>query len=78
MDRLETFLDSHVLRHLAARDRSSIVAGMLVPALLLADDIIFMSSYLAILQHLLDSLSRFSRANGLTVSGKKTKWMAGG
>ena len=45
MDRLERFLTSQVVAHLSAKERDAIrFAGVLVPSLLFADDIVFMGT----------------------------------
>ena len=79
MDRLERFLSSEVLASLSARELDAIrLVGLLLPMLLFADDIVFLATSRAVMQRLLDGLSTFCEANGLTVSTAKTKWLLGG
>ena len=45
MDRLEVFVESNLLSHLTATEKRAIrVAGILLPSLLFADDIVFMGT----------------------------------
>ena len=54
------------------------MAGLSLPLLLFADDIVLMGTDRAVVQRQLDTLHAFCEANGLTVSVKKTKWFLGG
>jgi hypothetical protein len=49
------------------------LAGVPVPCLLFADDLVLLSSTRAVLQTMLGTLERFSRRTGLTVNRDKTK-----
>ena len=45
MDRLEAFLESNLLTHLTAPEKRALrVAGILLPRLLFADDIVFLAA----------------------------------
>ena len=79
MDRLERFMASELVMSLGPSSRASIrLAGVLLPMLLFADDIVLLSRDRAVLQRMLDVLARFCRENGLTVNTGKTKWLVGG
>ena len=50
MDRLEAFLESNLLTHLTAPEKRALrVAGILLPSLLFADDIVFMGTDMRVL-----------------------------
>ena len=73
MDRLERFLASEVLASLSPQERDAIrMVGLVLPMLLFADDIVFLATSRIVMQRLLDGLSAFCEANGLTVSTAKT------
>ena len=60
MDRLEAFLESNLLAHLTAPAKRALrVAGILLPSLLFADDIVFLDTQQMIAQRILDTLSEF-------------------
>ena len=54
------------------------MAGLLIPLLLFADDIVLIGRSPAQLQRLLDTLSTFCTGAGLTVNLDKTVWLVGG
>lgn len=54
------------------------LAGMLVPLLLFADDMVVIGRTGALVQRLLDTLSLFCGHAGLTVNLTKTVWLVGG
>ena len=54
------------------------IAGLLVPLLLFADDIVLLARSRELVQRLLDGLSTFCAASGLTVNLTKTCWLVGG
>ena len=78
VDRLEAF----ILREMAGfsgPERESVrVAGMLLPLLLFADDLVLLSRQHAVLQRLLHVLHSFCTANGFTVNLAKSAWVVGG
>ena len=79
MDRIEEFLREGCVAGFTAAERSAIrIAGLLIPALLFADDIVFLSRQAHVLQCILDDLSTFCQVNSLTVSMTKTEWMVSG
>ena len=79
MDRLEAFVESNLLSHLTATEKRAIrVAGILLPSLLFADDIVFMGTDMRVVQRILDTLSTFCAQNHLSVSLQKTEWLLGG
>ena len=50
MDRLERFVETHLVAHLPGPGRDALrLAGLLVPLLLFADDIVLLSRSLALL-----------------------------
>ena len=58
--RLEAFLESNLLTHLTAPEKRALrVAGILLPSLLFADDIVFLATQQMIAQRILDTLSEF-------------------
>ena len=78
MDRLEQYI-LQALAPLAAGAREAVrVAGMLVPLLLFADDLVLISRQHDVLQRLLQILCQFCEVNGLTVNLGKSAWVAGG
>ena len=79
MDQLDGFLQSQVVEGLTSAELHSVrVAGLLLPALLFADDLLLLSSHCKVVQQLLDALSVFGRVNGLSVNLPKTMWPVGG
>ena len=69
MDRLEAFVESNLLSHLTATEKRAIrVAGILLPSLLFADDIVFMGTDMGVVYRILDALSTFCAQNHLSVS----------
>ena len=77
MDRLEQYI-LQALAPLAAGAREAVrVAGMLVPLLLFADNLVLISRQHDVLQRLLQILCRFCKVNGLTVNLGKSAWVAG-
>ena len=78
-DRIEEFLQSELVAHLSARERSAVcIAGLSLPVLLFADDMVLLGTDREVVQRLLDTLGAFCTNNGLTVNVKKTKWLLGG
>ena len=76
MDRLESVLESGTLAHLSRAEKASIrVAGLLIPGLLFADDIVFFGTQARVVQKVMDGLSGFAATNSLTVSLAKTEWL---
>ena len=72
-------MHSSLLAALDFEARNAIrLAGLMLPMILFADDIVLLSRECGVLQRLLDTLARFCRENGLTVSTSKTKWLVGG
>ena len=60
MDRLEAFLESNLLAHLTTPEKHALrVAGILLPSLLFADDIVFLATQQMIAQCILAILSEF-------------------
>ena len=79
MDWLEAFVESIFLSHLTATEKRAIrVAGILLPSLLFADDIVFMGTDMHVVQCTLDTLSIFCAQNHLLVSLQKTEWLLWG
>ena len=79
MDRLEQFLESEMLSNMNGTAKRALrIAGILLPGLLFADDIVFTARSLEALQRTMETLSDFCRQNSLTVSLKKTEWLIGG
>ena len=54
------------------------MAGVYLPMLLFADDLVLLSRDRDVIQRQLDALHRFCVANGLRVNVGKTKWFVGG
>ena len=78
MDRLEEWIARGV-QDLTAREWDAVrVAGMLIPMLLFADDIVLLGRQPPLVQRLLDILDSFCADSSLNVSLKKTKWLLGG
>ena len=60
LDRLGAFLEFNLLAHLNAPEkRAPRVAGILLPSLIVSDDIIFLATQQVIAQRILDILSEF-------------------
>ena len=78
MDRLEAFILQDLECGTAAERESVHVAGLLLPLLLFADDLVLLSCSLPTLQQLLAVLAAFCTANGLTVNLGKSAWVVGG
>ena len=78
MDRLESFVTAHMAEWTYRQRLSVTIAGMLIPLLLFADDIVLVGRDPAVVQQLLDVLSGFCANNGLTVNLDKTVWLVGG
>ena len=54
------------------------IAGLLIPLLLFADDMVLVSRCPTMMQRLLHALSAFCDSAGLTVNLDKTVWLVGG
>ena len=78
MDHLEAFILQDLECRTAAERESVRVAGLLLPLLLFADDLVLLSRSLPTLQRLLAVLAAFCTANGLTVNLGKSAWVMGG
>ena len=78
MDRLEAFILQDLECGTAVERESVRVAGLLLPLLLFADDLVLLSRSLPTLQRLLAVLAAFCTANGLTVNLGKSAWVVGG
>ena len=78
MDRLEKFVATE-LETWSYRDKAKAkMAGLMIPLLLFADDIVLIGRTPDQLQRLLDTLSTFCIGAGLTVNLDKTVWLVGG
>ena len=78
MDRLEAFILQDLESGTVAEHEYVRVAGLLLPLLLFADDLVLLSRSLPTLQRLLAVLAAFCTANGLTVNLGKSAWVVGG
>ena len=78
MDQLETFVHQGMGEWARADRRSVMIAGMAVPLLLFADDIVLVARTREHVQRLLHSLSGFCAATGFEVNLDKTVWLLGG
>ena len=78
MDRLKAFILQELECGTVAEHESVRVAGLLLPLLLFADDLVLLSHSLPTLQRLLAVLAAFCAANGLTVNLGKSAWVVGG
>ena len=54
------------------------VTGILLPSMLLLDDIVYMVTDIKVLQYILDTLSSFCAQNHLKVSLKRIEYLLGG
>ena len=61
-----------------AERQAIMMAGLAIPLLLFADDIVLAARTRALVQRLLDSLSGFCAATGFEVNLDKTVWLVGG
>ena len=78
IDRLERFLASS-MEGWTYRERDSVrIAGLCLPCLLYADDIVLIARSRDRMMCLLSALSAFCEGAGLTVNLAKTSWLLGG
>lgn len=78
-DRVERFIAEDLAGELSHEQRNALrIAGVYLPMLLFADDLVLLSQDRAVVQQQLDALHRFCTENGLRVNVSKTKWFVGG
>ena len=78
LDRIEEYIRLHMDEWDYDERESVRMAGLLLPLLLFADDMVLVGRSVELVQRLLGVLSNFCWGAGLTVNLDKTVWMVGG
>ena len=78
IDRLEEFVQQRVGDWTRGERRDIMIAGLAIPLLLFADDIVLASRSRDLVQRLLNALRDFCAVTGFTVNLDKTVWLVGG